>query len=132
MKILIMFFFITLGFACQTEEVQPETLEGTWELRHILGVQVAGAPSQFKKGNGSIIRFVGNKYERIEAGKVLMAGAFTIIKDSAEVDGNKYANKIIYDDQAWGDHIKITGKQMLICTGTIAADGTTSTYEKIK
>ncbi len=128
---LITIIFAVLLFGCKEDQVQPESLIGTWELRHVLGVQIAGAPSDFPKGNGSIIQFSADEYQRIEDGKVVSTGTYRIVKESAEIDGTKYDQRIIFDDDQWKTFIKLTGNKLLICSGTIAADGATATYEKI-
>ncbi|MGX5690391.1 hypothetical protein [Arcticibacter tournemirensis] len=128
---LIALVFAVLLFGCKEDEVQPESLIGTWELRHVLGGQIAGAPSDFPKGNGKIIQFSADEYQRIEDGKVVSTGTYRIVKESAEIDGTKYEQRIIFDDDQWKTFIRLTGNKILICSGTIAADGTTATYEKI-
>lgn len=127
-----MLILLTLLFSCKKGEVGSETLKGKWEVRHILGVQVAGAPSKLEKGNGSIIEFSGENYMRIEGKKVISEGIYKITDGSGEVDGNKYEKRIIFnDDTDWRVFIKISGNQLLICNGSIASDGTTTTYEKL-
>lgn len=128
---LIVVLVAVLLFGCKKDEVQPESLIGTWELRHVLGVQVAGAPSDFPKGNGSIIQFSADEYQQIEKGKVISTGTYRIVKESAEIDGTKYDQRIIFDDDQWKTFIKLSGGDLLVCNGTIAADGTTATYEKV-
>ncbi|MHA4894884.1 hypothetical protein ACXZ1K_09040 [Pedobacter sp. PWIIR3] len=134
MKNIIILAIITLLFSCkkENEDMQPENLLGKWEVRSILGVQVAGAPSQFAKGNGSIIEFSATNYKRIEGGKVITEGTYTIVDATADIDGNKYEKRILFDDEKdWRVFIKFSGKQLLICNGSIASDGSTVTYEKL-
>jgi hypothetical protein len=131
MKNLVLVVLVTLLFGCAKEDIKPEKLEGQWELRHMLGVQVAGAPSTFEKGNGSIIEFSGDRYKRINDGKVIDEGTYKIVEESAEIDGNKYENRIIFDDDEWKVFIKISGRSLQLCYGTIASDGFTNTYEKL-
>ena len=127
----MMLVLVTFLFSCQKKEIGPTSLEGTWELRHILGVQIAGAPSRFEKGNGRLIEFSQNRYRRIDNGQVIAEGTYKIVEESAEIDENKYENRIVFDDDAWKIFVKISGNKLLLCRGTIAADGTTSTYEKL-
>jgi hypothetical protein len=48
---------------CKKEKALPTSVVGTWELRNVFGVQVAGAPSTFKAGNGDIITFTATEYQ---------------------------------------------------------------------
>lgn len=117
--------------ACKKNEMKPARLEGSWELRHILGVQVAGAPSDYARGNGDIIKFKGNKYQRFLDGEEIFSGTFEISEGKADIDGTRYSSVIVFDGKTWQSYIKIEGKKLRICSGTIAADGTTMTYEKM-
>lgn len=131
MKNLVLVVLLTLLFGCTKEDIKPEKLEGQWEMRHMLGVQIAGAPSHFEKGNGNIIEFSGNRYKKIYDGKVEKEGTYKIVEESAEIDGTKYENRIIFDDDEWKVFIKISGKSLQLCYGTIASDGFTNTYQKL-
>ncbi|WP_457288187.1 hypothetical protein [Pedobacter sp. UYP24] len=132
MKNIIFLIALTLLFSCKKGEISPETLNGRWEVRHVLGVQVAGEPSELDKGNGSIIEFSGENYKKIENGVVITKGTFKITNEYGEVDGNRYEKRIIYDDDTdWRVLIKISGNKLIICNGSIASDGTTMTYEKL-
>lgn len=56
--LLIVIFF---GLKKDSAKVPDESLIGTWELNYVLGGQVAGAPSDFPKGNGIVMVFSENE-----------------------------------------------------------------------
>src|SRR5687768_15263299 len=92
-------------FGCKKEELGSgndtlETLTGTWELRHILGVQVANAPSDFLPGNGLIITFEGSGYRKTSNGKVLDSGTYTLEKKYSQIDGEEYESIMILNSDA--------------------------------
>jgi hypothetical protein len=128
---VLMLVLATLFFGCEKAKIEPESLEGKWELRHILGVQVADSPSDFEKGNGSTIEFSGNEYHITENGTVISKGTYVIVKESAEIDGTEYQNRIVFDNADQKIFIKLSNNKLLICRGSIAADGSTATYEKM-
>ncbi len=130
---LIVIVLATLLFGCKKdEEAQVESLIGTWELRHVYGVQVAGAPADFEDGNGNIIQFSSDEYQMIADGKVVTKGTYSIVKiDGLEIDGTAYQYKFVFDgDTTWNTYFKLSGNTLAICVGSVASDGTTSTYEK--
>jgi len=128
---LLILVLSTLFFGCEKEKTQPESLVGTWELRHVLGVQIADAPSHFEKGNGSIIEFSTHEYQRIEDGTVVSEGTYEIVEESAEIDGTKFENRIIFDGDDRKVFIKLSGDELLISYGSTSHDGSTNTYEKM-
>lgn len=132
MKNLIIFALAAfLLLSCEKEEVRAESLKGAWELRHVLGIQVAGAPSHFEKGNGNVIEFSENGYKKTEKGKVIVEGTYTLAAESAKIDGTKFENSIDFDNGSYKVFVRISGNQLLISNGSIASDGVTSTYEKL-
>src|SRR5690606_22069742 len=113
----------------EKEKTQPQSLVGKWELRHVLGVQIADAPSQFEKGNGNIIEFSADEYQRVADGKVYAKGTYEIVQDTTEIDSTKYQSRIIFDASDWKVFIKVSGNKLHIRRGSIDADGTTNTNE---
>lgn len=118
--------------------VTTQAIAGTWELRHIMGVQVANAPSDFAPGNGYIITFDGLKYLKTEEGKVLDSGTYTLEKKHTEVDFEKYNDVMVLNSDAnkehpeynWRVSVKIVDDRLLMAYGSIASDGFTLTYQK--
>lgn len=130
LNLLVMVFALLL-FSCKKDEVQPESLIGTWELRHVLGGQIANVPHDYPEGNGSIIQFSSSEYQIIAEGRVISKGTYHIVQDQAEIDGTSYKQQIIFDEEPEKAYIKLSGSKLLVCWGTIALDGYTNTYEKI-
>jgi len=114
---------------CKKEKALPTSVIGTWELRDVLGTQVAGAPSTFKVGNGNIIAFTDTEYQRINDGNVTGKGTYKIVDASAEIDGNTFNKAILYDNQGRKWYFKISGSKLLISPGSMASDGFTMTYQ---
>ena len=123
---------LTISTGCDKESPDFSGLQGTWELRHILGVQIAGAPSDFPPGNGHLVKFIGDTFEMHEQGKLMLSSAFNVKRDELEIDGERYSFKFVYQDsgheKAW--HVKVSGNKLLMSLGSTASDGVTVTYEK--
>lgn len=117
---------------CKKDKESPQTIVGGWELRSILGVQVAGTPSTYKAGNGNIIGFNNSEYQNIKDGKVISKKTYVIIKDAAEIDGTMYTDALKYNDERLKWHYKITGDKLMLSIGSIASDGVTLTYQRLK
>jgi hypothetical protein len=136
MKNFIKALFLVLMISvlsCKKEERLESRLEGSWELRHILGgFRIADSPSDFPAGNGNIIKFEGANYERWAEGNMYSKGTFKIIKDQAEIDGTNYSYKLEFENKMDSDvHFKISDKEMKTTVGSQAHDGYTVTYEKL-
>lgn len=126
--ISLMIFFA----GCDKEERLESNLQGTWELRHVFGGQIAGVSPDYLPGNGNIIKFDGAKYERWYDGKMVSSGTFMIIESKTEIDGTKYSYKLDFDDKMMLDvHFKISDKKLMMSNGSQSHDGTTLTYQKI-
>ena len=116
---------------CKKEKALPQSIVGSWELRNVYGIQVAGSPSTFKAGNGDVIVFTDTEYQKMNDGKVTTKGTYKIVNESAEIDGNTFSKALIYNDQGMKWYFKISGKNLIISAGSIAYDGFTMTYENL-
>lgn len=128
---LIVLFLATLFFSCDKDKNQPESYVGKWELRHVLGVQVANSPDTFEKGNGNIVELSADNYKNIVDGVVVTEGTYTIEKESTEIDGTKFENSVTFGNENRKAFIKLSGNKLLICYGPTASDGYTNTYERL-
>lgn len=130
-KIFSLLVMLTL-ISCDKEEQLENNLEGSWELRHVLGVQIAGASPDHLPGNGHIIKFEGNNYQALSKGAVVSSGTFLLIKDETEIDGAKYSFKIDFDQKLDLDmYVKVSGRTLKTSVGSITHDGFTLTYAKL-
>jgi hypothetical protein len=132
-KILTLSFSLLLIFSlisCKKKE-QESNLQGSWELRRIEGIQVAGVDPNFKSGNGNVLKFNGNNYEWYNENKLQSSGTFTIQPDVRPINNLKsnYSLTLSNDNQIQL-YIHLEGKKLVVFLGVIAADGTESHYEK--
>ncbi|MBE7177497.1 MAG: hypothetical protein INR69_13895 [Mucilaginibacter polytrichastri] len=127
--------FLVIAFllfsACKKDKnnVSPDSLNGTWELRQINGGWTSG---EFQPGNNNIIQFSGTSFERYDEGKRTVTGTFQVVDEKAEVNGKTVSQKIIFSsgDTVTEAFISRVGKTLTIYYGQIAADGAELTYAK--
>lgn len=115
--------------SCSKKATGPE-LDGTWELRHIAGIQVAGANPDFKAGNGNYFKFDGENFERYNDGKKTDSGSFSITPEDNVPVNDKKANYSIKFKNEEKMYVLLSDKTLILFNGVIAADGTEFTYEK--
>lgn len=104
-------------------------LDGTWELKHINGLQVAGANPDFEAGNGNLLKFDGQNFEKYDQGKLVYSGTFSLKKEASTPINNTKANYSISfnNDKLFAN---LSAKQLVIFYGSIPADGFEATYVK--
>ncbi|MCD0476306.1 hypothetical protein LPB87_18095 [Flavobacterium sp. EDS] len=115
--------------SCQKKSALEE-LNGSWELRHIEGIQVANADPNFKPGNGNLLKFEGQKYERYYEGKKEEDGTFTITPEDTTINNRKANYSIMFNKDTEKTYLSLLKNKLILFNGVIAADGTESTYEK--
>ncbi|MBC7418495.1 MAG: hypothetical protein H7325_10095 [Pedobacter sp.] len=123
----------------QLVPVTSGLLDGMWELRHILGVQVKDAPSDFGLGNGYIVTFDGNNYKKTENGKVIDSGTYTLEKKHSGVDFEEYEDIMILNSDAYKENleynwrvcIKMSNDRVMMAYGSVAVDGFTTTHQRL-
>jgi len=138
---LLLITLVTLFVSCGKEdrdllEVDSASIEGRWELRHVLGVQIADAPSDFEAGNGIIMEFDGQRYHQIANEAPHIEGTYEVVEvEPIEIDGTEYKRKIIFTSESEhrtsDQYVKILGNKLMLSTGSRAHDGSTATYDKI-
>jgi hypothetical protein len=131
-KNLGLLFVLLLGFAGCKKENFDTSINGTWELRHVLGGQIAGASPDIAKGNGDIYKFDGKNYERFNNGKSIEKGTFTLTRENLPVNNSNANGSIVFSGFPIKCPVNLSKKKLVIFIGMIAADGIESTYEKIK
>ncbi len=132
LKLALIFIMIT-SVSCDKEERLQSKLEGTWELRHIEGgYRPVNSPVDYAPGNGNILEFDGNKFQQLSGTNAAINGTYIIIKEEAEVNGEKLSHKIDFqsDQNLIDPFFKISGGKLSLYYGHIAADGYVSTYIK--
>ncbi len=125
LSLIVLFTVIS----CSKKTTGPD-LNGTWELRHIEGIQVAGTDPNFKAGNGNYFKFDGQNFEKYNDGKKTESGSFSITPEENVPVNNKKANYSIKFNNEEKTYILLSDKTMVLFNGIIAADGTEFTYEK--
>lgn len=126
-------YILIFSFAgCDKDANIDAKLQGSWELRHMLGIQIAGMSPDFPPENGHIVKFEDDSYQIYDKGKLLLSTTFKIESEQREIDGTVYSEKIVYLDSGYKTSVffKISGNTLKICYGSIAVDGGTSTYRK--
>lgn len=114
----------------QKGEISAASVEGTWELRHVEGLQVAGMDPNFKAGNGNLLIFKDNILQKFSDGKLVKSTAFTIKPEKVKVNNTTSEASITYDNKD-KDYLSVSGNKLILFVGQIAADGVEQTYEKI-
>jgi hypothetical protein len=130
--ILSLLVITALLAGCKKDKASPQSIVGKWELRDMLGAQVANVTPNYQAGNGNIIEFTATEMQRIESGKVTAKKNYVIIDESAEFDGTSYNKALVYDNEKLKWYFKLTGDKLMISIGSMAHDGATWTYQSVK
>ncbi len=104
-------------------------LEGTWEITHVAGIQVADVDPNFKKGNGNVLTFSGDHFEKFTDGTKVDSGTFSL-KPESEAINNSKSNYALSLNEGEKVSVLLSDKKLILFNGVIAADGTEVTYEK--
>ncbi len=135
MKLLILSLLITVSLltACkkQNSESSSQTLVGRWELRQIIGSQIANAQTKFGRGNGRVVEFTETEYRNLENDKLTYADTYQLATASQEIDGRFFDQVFITGKYNFKNYFTIKGKMLTISNGTMAADGVTLIYERL-
>lgn len=125
LSMIVLFTIIS----CEKKAAGPE-LNGTWELRHVAGIQVAGVDPNFKPGNGNYFKFEGQNFEKYSDGKKVKSGTFAVTPEDNVAVNNSKANYSIKFNNEENQYLLLSADKMVVFDGVIAADGTESTFEK--
>jgi hypothetical protein len=114
--------------SCKKKSAESN-LNGTWELRYTEGIQVAGADPNYKAGNGNILKFSGNNYERYADNKLIDSGTFSLQEEVKNINNTRsnYSILLKNNDKLY---INLSGNKLIVFIGVIAADGIENHYEK--
>jgi hypothetical protein len=139
MKKYLMLFVCLVLFStissCKKDPVPNETtLNGSWELRYLLGIQVPGIDPNFKPGNGNIYTFNNGKYQISQQSKAVDSGTYVIQKDERKINNNTSTHSMQITSKVYSSrnlYLKISSSTLVVFDGVIAADGIEATYAKI-
>lgn len=127
-KIKIAFIFLVALGACKKKSAESR-LDGTWELRHVDGIQVTGVSPDYGTGNGIIIKFRDHSYEGYKDGKVVESGTFTTQPEVVKINNSQSNYSITFNKNKV--YANISADKLILFHGEIAADGTQDTYIKL-
>lgn len=121
--------------ACKKDKTtsDQEALNGSWELRSVLGIQVPNVDPNYKAGNGNIFQFKNGAFKRYAAGKAIDSGSYTLRKNEMKINNNTATHQLQVESKVYATNtlnLKLGGDKLVIFDGVIAADGSESTYEK--
>jgi hypothetical protein len=121
--------------SCKKDPVPNETtLNGSWELRHLLGIQVPNVDPDFKPGNGNIYNFNNGKYLIYQQSKAVDSGTYVIQKEERQINKNTSTHSMQVSSKVYSSrnlYLKLSASTLVVFDGVIAADGIEATYEKI-
>lgn len=129
-SLLLIMLSIGIYSSCKNNAADSK-LDGSWELRHIQGIQVANVDPNFPKGNGNILKFNGGKLERYAEGKLLTTESYTLKEEKKKINNSEAQYTLVFKNNNPEKHIALTDGKLILFDGEIAADGTESTYEKL-
>ena len=109
------------------------TLTGNWELRFVEGgYRTSGASGSFPPGNGNILKFKDLNYWSYSNGQARDSGKYQIKKDTLSPNGKKMDKLTILHQTYNIDYFfQLSNNMLTLYFGTIAADGTVSTYVRL-
>ena len=136
MKTFILFVFVATALlaGCKKEKALPQSLIGKWEERHVSGgqAQVPNTSPNTKAGNGYIIEFSETGFQRSQNGEITSQGTYKLMKDSVNIDGTIYNDALLFNNESLKRYVKVSGNKLMISIGSIAFDGMTVTYQRLR
>jgi hypothetical protein len=128
-KLALILLLTFVALSCKKES-SISNLNGTWELRSVVGGQLAGASPIIAAKNGNQFKFNQQNYERYVDGKLIESGTFTLKAVKVKIN-NDEANFSMLTNTNLQQYIKLSSNDLVIFTGVIAADGFESHYIKL-
>jgi hypothetical protein len=137
--------FIILSGSCKKEKADKgcidlsNSLAGTWELRQT-SAAMNPVVSNYPAGNGNILKFMNDNYEKYSNGQLVSSGRFSIVSDpTVETSiclvfpAGQFSNRIVYDsnNSAPKEFIQISNGKLIFISGCYALDaGQKSEYQR--
>jgi hypothetical protein len=120
---------ISLSFiTCRDKDIQPINIEGKWELESSFGGW--SGLQKYPPGNGSIIIFKKNNYEKYLQGKLVKNGTYQITRATSFMT-NTIGNQIIFDGNLDTIHSFIEINDGKLTLAVEAYDAGSTTYGRI-
>lgn len=129
LKLTLVLTILFVFTACKKKSLE-KGINGTWELRHLVGGMIAGADPNYKKGNGDIYVFNDQKFDRYSKGKIIESGTFVISTERKDINNNHANSAITFSTSTEKYYTNLSGDKLTIFIGVIAADGVEVTYER--
>ena len=131
-SLVIILSLIIAVSACKKENRLESKLEGTWELRHLIGFVPPDRKGDRPPGNGDIYTFKGNNFERLMGGIIIDSGTFLVLNDISNYN-EKLQFKLVLDGDKYDSSIpfKMTGEKLVLHFGALASDGAIETYARL-
>ena len=131
-SLVIILSLIIAVSACKKENRLESKLEGTWELRHLIGFVPPDRKGDRPPGNGDIYTFKGNNFERLMGGIIIDSGTFLVLNDISNYN-EKLEFKIVFDGGKYDNTIpfQLVSGKLILHFGALASDGAIATYAKL-
>lgn len=128
LQLSLCLFLLITALSCKKKSAESN-LNGTWELRGLIGSQTVNSEPDLRPGNGTLLKFNGQNFEKYATGKLIETGTFTLQPENTTVN-NTTANYSILMSTHAKQYLYLSGKTLIVFDGVVAADGTQSTYVK--
>lgn len=122
----------------QDKEVASSII-GNWELRKTTAAMNPVART-YSAGNGNLLKFIDNRYEKYVNGVLDKSGTYVIVDDATveqsiclEIPADQYTHRIVYDNDntAPKEFIEIINNTLYFISGCYAVDaGHTAEFQK--
>jgi len=111
------------------KEASVASLNGTWELKSVVGGQLAASPSTDK--HVIQLRFADQRYEKYDNDQLTESGTYTVTAEKKAINDNQ-ANYYLTTQGDNKQYIKLSTNELVVFVGQIAADGVEMHYTKLK
>ncbi|TKC00680.1 hypothetical protein [Pedobacter cryophilus] len=129
MKKHYLYFLLLSTFliiSCKKEEIP--SIVGTWELSRETG-GFTGQTKDFPIGNGIIIKFSSDTYQRYENNQLLSSGTYKLMKENSLIT-REVGNRLIFDNSTNSPRIFTTVSNSRLELFLDAYDGGGVSYRK--
>lgn len=128
LHLTLSFLLLILVFSCK-KEASVASLNGTWELKSVIGGQPIATPASEK--HVVQLRFADQHFEKYDNGQVIESGTFSITAEKKAINNNQ-ANYYLTTKGDNKQYIKLSKNELVVFEGEIAADGVEMHFTKLK